>query len=91
MGDRSERKKRSDAKINVNPALSVDVHEKLVTLAYVCGGVSKTALAAEIIRIATNTPSFVNHLQDLHHVPQMRRVVPMVDNGQVKYIGDILR
>lgn len=79
----SQRKVRSDKKINVNPALDQDTHRKLKRLALACD-VSKTALAAEIIRIAVNTPSFVNYLQQLHEADEFR-VIPMSENGGITY------
>lgn len=79
----SPRKVRSDKKTNVNPALDQDTHKKLKRLALACD-VSKTSLAAEIIQIALNTPSFINYLQQLHEASDFR-VIPMKENGRITY------
>ncbi|WP_029421739.1 hypothetical protein [Alicyclobacillus macrosporangiidus] len=78
-----QRKQRSDKKAHVNPALDQDTHRKLKRLALACD-MTKTALAAEIIEIAVNTPSFINYLQKIHDAGEFR-VIPMTDNGRVVY------
>lgn len=79
----SQRKPRSDRKINVNPALDADTHRKLKRLALACD-MTKTALAAEIIQIAVNSTSFISLLQN-HHGADEFRVIPVSNNGRVEY------
>lgn len=78
-----QRKKRSDAKVNVNPALPQGDHEKLKRLALACG-MTKTSTAAEIISIFVNNPTLINYLQDKHNAKEFR-IVPLVEKGKVHY------
>ncbi|MCF8568156.1 hypothetical protein LLE49_25865 [Alicyclobacillus tolerans] len=82
-GGEGKRKIRSEKKIHVNPALDSDTHHKLKRLALACD-TTKTSLAAELLRIALNTPSLVNWLQDQYGADEFR-VIPMKDQGRVTY------
>lgn len=83
-----QRKRRVDKKTRVNPALDDFTHQKLQRLALACSTpgqtVSKTVLAGEIIELALNTPSFINHLQDMHHADKFR-VIPLTHQGRVTF------
>lgn len=79
----TSRKIRSDKKIHVNPALDQETHRKLKRLALACD-ITKTALAEEIIRLALNSPSIINALQDIHSADEFR-VIPLNNNGRIEF------
>lgn len=78
------RKERSDKKIRVNPSLDKDTHAKLKRLALACD-IPKTKLAEEIIKLAVNNPSLIEHVQKKFNAADEFRVIPIVANGQVHY------
>jgi hypothetical protein len=78
------RKIRSDKKVRVNPPLEQETHELLCRLALACG-LTKTALAEQIISIALNTEDFVHHLQHINDAGKFR-IVTMKHNGRITYM-----
>lgn len=79
-----KRQERSDKKIRVNPSLDKDTHAKLKRLALACD-LTKTGLAEEIIKIAVNNPSLIEHIQKIYNASDEFRVIPIVTNGKVHY------
>lgn len=79
-----DRKTRSDKKINVNPNLPRDSHDKLQRLAISCN-MSKTKLAETIITLMVNNTDFINHIQDKHNKEHFYRITPIVINGELQY------
>ena len=88
-GESRTQKKRSDSKVHVNPALSQNTHYKLQRLALECSSlerkVTKTELAASIIETALNTSSFIDFIQGQYRVPNERRLIPVIVDGQVRF------
>ena len=78
------RKVRSDKKTRVGPPLDQDTHELLCRLALACG-ITKTALAAQIISIAVNTDEFVHFLQDKNGASTFR-IITVRAGDKLKYI-----
>ena len=81
----AERKIRSDKKINVNPSLTQDAHDKLNRLAISCS-MTKTQLAAHLLTMAVNNPEIIKHYQDRFNKVSQYRVIPVQDkDGNVFY------
>lgn len=80
------RKVRADKKIRVFPYLPQDIYKKLNRLAKACD-LSPHELTTEMVQTLVNNPSFVNWIQDKHHVDPADplRVIPFVQNGKVSY------
>lgn len=73
-------------KINVNPALAQNVHEKLDRLA-VAIGVTKTSLAAQLIELCLNTESIINFIQQQYQDNSRFRIIPSkLDGGEVQFV-----
>lgn len=85
-GDRAMqvKKVRSDKKINVNPNLPQDVHDKLKKLAISCD-MTKTKMAEKIITIMVNDPKFITHIQDIYNKESFYRITPIVEKGKVDF------
>lgn len=77
-------KTRSDKKINVNPNLPVEIHDKLYRLAISCG-MTKTKLAMKIITMSVNHPDIVNHFQDRYNKEEHFRITPIIINNKMEY------
>ncbi|MEC1789517.1 hypothetical protein [Schinkia azotoformans] len=83
------RKKQNDElhgnkKIRVNASLDQDTHDKLKKLSISCD-MTKTMLAAEIIRIVVNHTDFIEWFQDKYNKDEKYRVVPIRKNGKTFY------
>lgn len=78
------RKERSDKKIRVNPPLDKETHDLLCRLALACG-LTKTAMAEQIISIAVRTEDFVHHLQNINDAERFRIITARVE-GKIRYI-----
>lgn len=78
------RKVRSDKKIRVNSSLDEDTHRKLKKLSLSCN-MTKTMMAAELIKMCVNHPDIINFYQDQYNTEIEYRVVPIRENGKVKY------
>lgn len=78
------RKERSDKKTRVNAGLSQSDHKKLERLAFAVA-MPKTILAAELISLCLNNPNIVTYVQKKFEADPQRRVIPVVDNGEVTY------
>ncbi|MGG2201863.1 hypothetical protein [Paenibacillus validus] len=80
-----QRKTRSDKKHKVLPALDFDTHHKLKRLALACD-ITKTELAAAIIKMAVNHPEIIKWFQDKHPGPKEFRVIPVRHpDGRIEY------
>jgi hypothetical protein len=83
--EQRSRKTRSDKKVPVLPKLDHDTHYKLKRLALACD-ISKTQLAAEIIRMAVNHTDIIHWFQKKHKGPDEFRVIPVRhSDGRVEY------
>ncbi|OHR63548.1 hypothetical protein HMPREF3291_03540 [Bacillus sp. HMSC76G11] len=78
------RKERSDKKINVNPALDQDTHNKLKKLSVSCD-VSKTKMAEMLLRMALNHPNIIQHFQDHYNKDSQYRVIPVKQGDKIVY------
>lgn len=70
------RKVRSDKKVRVNASLDQDTHRKLKKLSISCD-MTKTTLAAEIIKIAVNHTEIIKWLQDQYNKEEEYRIIPI--------------
>lgn len=77
-------KVRSDKKINVNPNLPKDTHDKLYKLAISCG-MTKTKLAERIITMIVNDPDAVNYFQDKYNTEPQYRITPIIIGDRVQF------
>jgi hypothetical protein len=71
-------------KINVNPGLDQDTHDKLYKLAISCN-MTKTKMAEKIILNMVNNPDFINYMQDLYNVENHFKVFPTIQGDRVIY------
>lgn len=79
-----ERKIRSDKKTRVNASLDEDTHHKLKKLSVSCN-MTKTMLAAELIKMCVNHTDIINFFQDRYNTEPEYRVIPVKVNGKVQY------
>lgn len=79
-----ERKIRSDKKTRVNASLDEDTHHKLKKLSVSCN-MTKTMLAAELIKMCVNHTDIINFFQDRYNTETEYRVIPVKVNGKVQY------
>lgn len=75
---------RSDKKIRVNASLDNDTHEKLKKLGISCE-MTKTMMAAEIIKMAVNHPEIIDYYQKKYNKDDKYRVIPVKENGRITY------
>lgn len=75
---------RSDKKIRVNAGLNQTDHDKLERLAFAVA-TPKTILAAELISLCLNNPAIIEHIQKVKKAKEERRVIPIIENGNVTY------
>jgi len=78
------RKKRVDAKKNVNPALTHDDHDKLVMLAISCNK-SKTKMAEMLLSMCLNHPDIINYFQNIYNKNPNLRITTIKENGKITY------
>uniref|UniRef100_UPI0034A0B180 hypothetical protein n=2 Tax=Bacillus TaxID=1386 RepID=UPI0034A0B180 len=79
-----ERKVRSDKKTRVNPSLDSDTHQKLKKLAISCD-MTKTQLAAEILKMALNNESVIDWYQKKYNKDDSYRIILARINGELHY------
>lgn len=79
-----ERKTRSDKKHKVLPALDHDSHHKLKRLALACD-ITKTQLAAEIIKLAVNHPDIIHWFQNKYNADEFRIIIIHNPDGSIEY------
>jgi hypothetical protein len=84
MRQTEERKERSDKKIRVGASLDQDTHEKLKKLAVSCD-MTKTNLAAELIKMCVNHTDIIDFFQDKYNVNDKYRVIYIRDKGKIVY------
>jgi hypothetical protein len=69
----------------VLPTLDADTHHKLKRLALACD-MSKTSLAAVIIRHVVNNEAYVQWLQERYRGPKEFRIIPVRhSDGRIEY------
>ncbi|MFE8703966.1 hypothetical protein ACFYKX_25670 [Cytobacillus sp. FJAT-54145] len=78
------RKVRSDKKERVNITTTQDTHTKLKKLAVSCG-MTKTALAEDMIRLCVNHMDIVNWYQEQFNQDEQYRVKPVQKDGNLIY------
>lgn len=79
-----ERKIRSDKKTRVNPSFDQDTHDRLKRLSIACD-LSKTKMAEEIVKLAVNNPSIIDHLQGRFQASDTFRIIPILKDGKVYF------
>ena len=79
-----ERQVRSDKKTRVNSSLDEDTHRKLKKLSISCN-MTKTMLAAELIKMCVNHTDIINFFQDKYNIETEYRVIPVKINGKINY------
>jgi hypothetical protein len=84
LAKEDERKVRSDKKTRVNASLDEDIHRKLRKLSVSCN-MTKTMLAAELIKMCVNHSDIINFFQDRYNTESEYRVIPVNINGKVNY------
>lgn len=71
-------------KIRVNASLDQDTHNKLQKLSISCN-MTKTMLAAEILKMAVNHYDIINFYQDRFNVNEQYRVIPIKQGDKIIY------
>lgn len=84
LRNNKKRKDRCDKKINVNPALDQDTHNKLKKLSVSCD-LSKTKMAEKILQMALNHPSVIQYFQDQYNKDSQYRVIPVKQGNKIIY------